>query len=192
MTRRKAAAMAETEQIKSSSSADVTAAGWTSSSAEEGTTMIPDLPKTLGGNVVLELGDEAIDDKAFAAMLEKYNQSITPANTPAAIASRNNGNPMAIYDEPTEAAQTDANFFSSVLDYNPFAGNAELAEEMQDVMASPEGFQAMSAALTSRAQQAAFDEQNESFFNAELEREAELGQWCHIFDEKAKEQIDLL
>ena len=185
MTRRKAAALAESEQIKSSSSAHATSAGGTPFSAEQSTTMIPNLPKTLGGKVVLELGDEAMDDEAFAAMLEKYNQSIPPASTPTTVASRNNGNPVVLYDEPTEAAQTDANFYSSVFDYNPFAGNTELAEGMQGMMASEEGFQAMMAALSPSAQQAAFDKQNESFFDAELAREAELGQWCSIFDNKA-------
>ena len=33
----------------------------------------------------------------------------------------------------------------------------------------------------------AFDEQSEELFNAELEREAKLGEWCTIFDEKAEE-----
>lgn len=187
MTRRKAAALAESEHVKSSSSANVTSADGTLSNAEQSTTMIPDLPKTRGGNLVLELGDEAMDDEAFAAMLEKYNQSIPPANTPTTVAARNNGKPVVIYDEQSERAQTDANFYSSVLDYNPFAGNAELEEEMQGMMSSQEGFQAMAAALTPSAQQMAFDEQNESLFNAELGREAELGKWCYLFDEKAKE-----
>lgn len=180
MTRRKAAALAESEQAKSSSSADTTpVSDETPSSAEQSSTIVPDLPKTLGGNTVLDLGDETMDDEAFAAMLEKYNQSIPPANTPTAIASRNNGKPVVLYDEPSEAAQTDANFYSSVFDYNPFAGNEELAE---GVMSSEEGLQAMMAALSPSAQQTTFDEQNESFFNAELGRDAEFGKWCSIFD----------
>lgn len=187
MTRRKAAALAESEHVKSSSSANVTPADGTLPNAEQSTTMIPDLPKTRGGNLVLELGDEAMDDETFAAMLEKYNRSIPPANTPTTIAARNNGKPVVIYDEQSERAQTDANFYSSVLDYNPFSGNAELEEEMQGMMSSQEGFQAMAAALTPSAQQMAFDEQNESLFNAELEREAKLGDWCYLFDKTAKE-----
>ena len=191
MTRRKAAALAESEQNKSSSSGNATSTEGTPSSAEQSTTKIPDLPKTVGGKSVLELGDETMDDVAFAAMLEKYNQSIPPANTPTAVAARNNGKPVVIYDEPSEAAQNDSNFYSSVLNYNPFAGNAELTEEMQDMMTSPEGFQAIAAALTPSAQQTAFDEQNESFFNAELERDAELGQWCYAFDKEEKESTKL-
>lgn len=187
MTRRKAAALAESEQVESSSSVNAASAGGTPSSAEQSTTIVPDLPKTSGGNVVLELGDQALDDEAFAAMLEKYNQSLPPANTPTTVAARNNGNPVVLYDEPTEAAQTDANFYASVFDYNPFAGNAELAEEMQGMISSREGFQAMMAALSPSAQQAAFDEQNESFFDAELAREAQFGGWCSLFDDKAKE-----
>lgn len=182
MTRRKAAALAESDQAKSSSSADTTSAsGETPSSAKQSTAMIPDLPKTLGGNVMLEFGDETMDDEAFAAMLDKYNQSIPPANTPITAAARNNGNPVVLYDEPSEAAQNDANFYSSVFDYNPFAGNEELAEEMQGVTTGEEGFQAMMAALSPSAQQTTFDEQNESFFDAELAREANLGQWCSLF-----------
>ena len=183
MTRRKAAALAESEQAKSSSSVNTTSAsGESPSSAKQSTAMVPDLPKTRGGNVVLELGDETMDDEAFAAMLEKYNQSIPPANTPNAVAARNNGNPAVFYDEPTEAAQNDANFYSSVFDYNPFAGNEELAEEMEGIMSSPEGFQAMRNALSPHAQQIAFDEQNESFFDAELGRDEKLGEWCSVFD----------
>ena len=182
MTRRKAAALAESEQAQSSSSASATSAGGTLSSAKHSTTMAPDLPKTLGGKVVLELGDENMDDETFAAMLEKYNESIPPANTPATVAARNNGKPVVLYDEPSEAAQTDANFYSSVFDYNPFAGNEELAEGMEGVMTSEEGFQAMAAALSPSAQQTAFDKQSESFFDAELAREAQFGDWCTIFE----------
>lgn len=184
MTRRKAAVLAESEQTKSSSSIN---ADGTPNGAEKSTTMVPDLYKTLGGKAVLELGDENMDDETFAAMLEKYNQAIPPANTPATIAARNNGNPVVIYDEPTEAAQTDANFYSSVFGYNPFAGNEELTEEMHGMMTGEEGFQAMKAALSPSAQQKAFDEQNESFFDAELAREALLGNWCTAFDPESKE-----
>lgn len=188
MTRRKAAALAESEQAKSSSSANTTSAsGETLSNTEQSTATIPDLPKTLGGNVVLELGDETMDDETFAAMLEKYNQSIPPANTPNAIAARNDGKPAVLYDEPSEAAQSDANFYSSVFDYNPFAGNEELQEEMEGMTTGKEGFQAMMAALSPSAQQTTFDEQNESFFDAELAREAELGQWCSLFDNRVVE-----
>ena len=190
MTRRKAAALAESEQAKSSSSGNAVSTEGTPSIAEQSTTKIPDLPKTLGGKAVLELGDETMDDEAFAAILEKYNQSIPPANTPTAVAARDNGKPVVIYDEPSEAAQNDSNFYSSVLNYNPFAGNAELTE-MQDMMTSPERFQAIAAALTPSAQQTAFDEQNESLFNAELIRDAQLGQWCYVFDNDEKESTKL-
>lgn len=193
MTRRKAAALAESEQAESSFSANTTSAsGETPSSADQSTAMIPNLSKTRSGNVVLELGDDTLDDAAFAAMLEKYNQSIPTANTPNAVAARNDEKPAVFYDEPSEAAQSDANFYSSVFDYNPFAGNEELAEEMQGVMTGEEGFQAMMAALSPNAQQTTFDEQNESFFDAELAREAEhgqeaeLGEWCSIFETAAK------
>lgn len=186
MTRRKAAALAESEQAESSSSANMASAlGETQSSAEQSTAMIPDLPKTLGGNVVLELGDETMDDEDFAAVLEKYNQSISPANTLTTVAVGNNGKPAVFYDEPSEPAQSDANFYSSVFDYNPFAGNEELAEEMQGMTTGEEGFQAMMAALSPNAQQTTFDEQNESFFDAELARDAELGSWCTVFEKKA-------
>ena len=183
MTRRKAAALAESEQAKSSSSADTTSASAQSpSKAKLNAAKVPDLPKTRGGSLVLELGDETMDDETFAAMLEKYNQSIPPAYAPAGVVAGINGNPAVFYDEPSEAAQNDANFYSSVLDYNPFAGNEELAEEM-GIMSSPEGLQAMRDVLSPHAQQIAFDEQNESFFNAELEREdTELGKWCSIFE----------
>ena len=182
MTRRKAAALAESEQAKPSSSADVASADGTSSSGRQSNTMIPDLHKTLGGKAVIELGDEDMDDQTLAAMLEKYNESIPPANTPAAVAARNNGNSVVLYDELSEAAQTDANFYSSVFDYNPFAGNAELSEEMQGMLGGGEGFGGAIPALSPEAQQIAFDEQNESFFDAELSREAEFGQWCSAFE----------
>lgn len=186
MTRRKAAALAESEQAESSSSANMASAlGETQSSAEQSTAMIPDLPKTLGGNVVLELGDDTMDDETFAAVLEKYNQSISPANTLTNVAVGNNGKPAVFYDEPSEPAQSDANFYSSVFDYNPFAGNEELAEEMQGMTTGEEGFQAMMAALSPNAQQTTFDEQNESFFDAELARDEELGSWCTVFEKKA-------
>ena len=187
MTRRKAAALAESEQAKSSSSANtISASDDTPSSTEHSTAMIPDLPKTLGGNAVLELGDETMDDEAFAAMLEKYNHSIPPANTPNAVAARNNGKPAVFYDEPAEATQTDANFYSSVFDYNPFAGNEDIAEEMQGVPTGEAGFQAMMARLSPNAQQTTFDEQNGYFFDAELGRDARLGEWCSLFEPDKK------
>lgn len=179
MTRRKAAALAESAQSMSSSSTNTTSAlDESPSSVEQSTSTIPDLHKTLGGNAVLELGDETMDDEAFAAMLEKYNQSIPAANNPTAVAI---GNPVIFYDEPSEAAQNDANFYSSILDYNPFAGDED--EEMQGVMTGQEGLQAMRDALSPNNLQATWDEQNEAFFNAELKRNAQLGKWCTLFDE---------
>ena len=182
MTRRKAAALAESAQAESNRSASVASADGTPSSGKQSTTMIPNLHKTLGGKAVIELGDENMDDETFAAMLEKYNKSIPPANTPAAVAARNNGNSVVLYDELSEAAQTDANFYSSVFDYNPFAGNDELSEEMQGMMGGGEDFRGVVAALSPSAQQTAFDKQSESFFDAELAREAEFGKWCSVFE----------
>ncbi len=174
MTRRKAAALAESEQVKSSSSANTTSASVeSSSSANQSDTAIPDLAKTLGGNVVLELGDETMDDEAFAAMLEKYNESIPAANIPTTHIARQIETTAVLYDEPSEATQNDTNFYSSVFDYNPFGGNEELTEEMQEMI----------AALSPQAQQAAFDQQNGSLFDAELARNDEFKKWCTAFDD---------
>lgn len=187
MTRRKAAALAESEQTKSSSAVKTTFASVeTPITAEQSTAVIPDLHKTPGGNAELELGDETLDDEAFAAMLEKYNQSIPPANTPTAVRARNDGKTAVMYDEPSEAAQTDANFYSSVFDYNPFAGNEELGEGMHGIMTSEESYQAMMAAVIPNAPQMTFDEQNETLFDAELARmeklAPKLGEWSYVFE----------
>ena len=183
MTRRKAAAQAESEQANSSSSADTTSVlGETSSSVEKHDAIVHDLPKTQGGKAVLELGDETLNDEDFAAMLEKYNKSIPPATTQVAIAARNPRISRGIYDEPSEVAQSDYNFYSSVLDYNPFAGGEELDETMQGMPTGEEGFEAMMASLEYNTGGTTFDEQNESVINAELDRTNRLGEWCTVFD----------
>lgn len=183
MTRRKAAALAEPEQNKSSSSANSTSASDESpSSTEQSTAMIPKFPRTLRGNVTFELGDETMDDEAFAAMLEEYNESIPLANIPTLVATGQIQVPAVLYDEQSEAAQSDANFYSSVFDYNPFAGNEELPEEVQGRMSGSGNEEEMRAALSPKAQQVNFDKQSESFFNAELAREDQLGDWCTLFD----------
>lgn len=94
---------------------------------------VPEVTRTLGGNVELELGDENVDDDAFAAMLEQYNNSVTHTTNPVAMAITPvsmgiiESRPPVIYNEPTEEAQNDSNFYSSMHDFNPFMTDDELS-----------------------------------------------------------------
>lgn len=156
MTRRKAAALAN---AASTSSAIIISTETNDASAtNQITSSLSELPRTLGGNVELELGDENVDDDTLAAMLDQYNNSLPPPTVGSYIAQQT---PPVIYDEPTEEAQNDGNFYSSMHDFNPFMTDEELASElnMWEV-----------GAVDTDALMAQFDQQQEFNFDAELRR----------------------
>ena len=80
-----------------------------------------DLPfwKTVGANAVFVLGDENIDDGHLAAMLIEHNRSIPAMLTQRVAFSQRNPTP-ASYNENTEDVQSDAKFYSAMIDFDPF------------------------------------------------------------------------
>ena len=79
--------------------------------------------RTAGGNAIVDLGDENLKQDQFAAMLMEYNNTIPTAPTPQAAVSRRNATPV-LYNEPSDYAQNDANFYSAMVDFDPFMSSS--------------------------------------------------------------------
>ena len=78
---------------------------------------VPDFSTTLGGNAFFELGDAELSDADFAAMLQNYNNSLpTPTTTRMENQTRRQ-QPPVLYNERTEEAQNDVNFYSPMFDF---------------------------------------------------------------------------
>ena len=175
MTQRKKAALAEGSHAKPSSSsldhgmetADSTLEGFQFKAP------LPTLPRTVGGNAMIELGGEDLDDETLAAMLEQYNAARPQVNNRIGnIATQ--ASPPVIYGEPAEEAQEQRNFYANV---DPFMTNEFLAAEMEAVIESKPEYPDPFAYLDPAALEAKFDEQEEYLFNAEVNR------MCHWNDE---------
>ena len=91
--------------------------------------------KTIGGNAVFDLGDEDIDEDHFAAMLMEYNSSIPVAAIQTAAVSQRNATPV-LYNEHTEDAQNDGNFYSAMVDFDPFISSSMDLNEFFDFQAA--------------------------------------------------------
>ena len=169
MTRRKVAALTNGIHSQSSSSAKSAIMVAKTPYAGDETSATPDLPKTLAGNVTLGLGDEHLEDDDLSAMLEQHNQTLPQVNNPFG-AILTNLQPPVLYDEPTEEAQNDRNFYSSLYDFDSFMSDKELAAELDAMTEDEEVVDAMGTVLSPSAQKTRFDKQNESFFDAELVR----------------------
>ena len=78
-------------------------------------THLPEFEKTPGGNLVVNIGDQDMDDEAFKAMLEEYNKSLPPLSRQA-LARAGSGCPV-IYNELSEEAQNDFNFYNSMVNW---------------------------------------------------------------------------
>ncbi len=94
-----------------------------------------EISRTATGNAVFELGDEDLDDDQLAAILEEYNQTVPPALTPQAIAVRQNATPV-LYNEPTEDAQDDTNFYSALVDYDEIVAFPRTFDDYFDFQAA--------------------------------------------------------
>lgn len=165
MTRRKAAALGNAKSTTSATSASAKTKD-TFTTNEIAT--LPELTRTLGGNVELELGDENVDDNVLAAMLEQYNNSLPPQTNSPAAAMIIQAKPPVIYDELTEEAQNDSNFYSSMHDFDPFMTDDEFNAELNQWEFDPVTKENMLAFTTQ------YDQQQEStYFDAELRRTSE-------------------
>ncbi len=165
MTQRKKAALAETSHSKPSPTTKPAVVVIDDpSAANEITAPVFKLPETPGGNAMLEIGDEDLDEETLTAMLEQYNNSRPQFNNQvAAIITQSS--PPVMYGEPTEEAQEQKNFYTNLHDFNPFESNGNLSADLDAVFEGEEGLTAL------RLQhQAKFDEQQESLFDAELNR----------------------
>ena len=184
MTQRKKAALAEANQSQPSSSINTnTEVIDLTVSSKEGA---PTFPKTVGGNPMIELGGEDLDEVTLAAMLEQHNNSLTPINNNA-IPPINNQlahlrtqmSPPVIYAEASEEAQGQKNFYAN---FNAFNSNEYLAAEMEAMMQDRDEFYAGVPNYDAEEIQAKFDKEQEYLFNAELNR------MCHWNDEPVLRQ----
>ena len=96
---------------------------------------ILEFPKTAGGNTILDLGDEDLDEDHFATMLMEYNNTIPADPTPHAAVLRRNATPV-LYNEPSEDAQNDANFYSAMVDFDPFMSSSTDLSDFFDFQAA--------------------------------------------------------
>ena len=167
MTRRKKAALSEASHSKSSSFRDpISDVGDSVFASNHPTAIVPKIPETVGGNAMLELGDEDLDDQTLSAMLQQYNDTRPHINNQVGNVIVH-PSPPVIYDEPTEEAQEQKNFYSN---FNTFSSNDSLSAEMEAMMEGKEDRSKMCAALDHFALQARFDEQQDFLLDAEVNR----------------------
>ena len=154
MTRRKQAALVST--VRSNSKSAVT-------STSTSTTPNPEIPKTASGNAMLDFGTKDLDLETLEAMLIDYNSSFDASAYPvAAILAE--GTTSVIYDEPTEEAQNDSNFYHIQHDFPHFTTAEEAGLGTDDSLENVDYFSGFRASTT------AFDEHNQTYQNAALVR----------------------
>ena len=179
MTQRKKAALAEAIQSRPSSSInpnteviDLTLA------SKEVTAVAPTFPKTMGGNPMIELGGEDLDEQTLAAMLEQHNNALPPINNQFTGFLRQTS-PAVVYAEASEEAQGQKNFYAN---FNSFDSDEYVAAEMEAMMQDRDEFCAGVPNYDAEEIQAKFDEEQQYLFNAELNR------MCHWNDEPVLHQ----
>lgn len=134
------------------------------------TTQISEVPKTASGNAMLDLGSADVHPKTLEAMLIKYNNSFPPATNQVTTTLLAQSTTPVIYDELTEEAQNDSNFYHSQHDFSPFMTSEEAGAEMDSFLEDVDRSDVVAASMSSNAQVTAFDQHNESIFNAEVTR----------------------
>ena len=143
VTRRKNSAMANAAHSQSASS-DHSAAHSVEVPSREVELPIPEVPKNSAGNAMLELGDQDLDEKVFEKMVVEYNKSLsTQPNRVHQVIAETSTTPV-IYNETSEDAQNDGNFYLAQQWLNPFEfsglagveGIFDEPREYEDVFAS--------------------------------------------------------
>ena len=102
MTQRKKAALERASSEKSASMA-----------LDDFMMPLPDFPMTLGGNPMMELGDENLPGDMLTGMLINHNNTRPQLNNQLATIVAN-AQPASIFDEPTQEAQYQKNFYNSI------------------------------------------------------------------------------
>ena len=171
MTQRKKAALVEKARPKADLNLDLASAVHGNDVVvNEVTTPVPQLPETMTGNVMLELGDQNLSDQTLLAMLEQYNNAQPQVNNQIRNIILENSTPV-IYGEPTEKAQEQKNFYGN---FHHFSTDESLSADMEVVMAGKKDYP---ATPDPDALQAEFDKHQDYLFNAELNR------MCHWNEE---------
>ena len=92
---------------------------------------LPDFPTTLGGNPMMELGDENLPGDMLTGMLINHNntrpQLNNQLNTMVASAQ-----PASIYDEPSQEAQYQKNFYNNILPFRSPHAMGDLFNEVDN------------------------------------------------------------
>ena len=152
MTRRKQATLVNT--ARSNSKSAVTPIS---------TTPNPEIPMMASGNATLDLGTKEIDFETLEAMLIDYNSSFDTSAGPAPAMLSQSATPV-IYDELTEKAQNDSNFYHIQHDFPHFTTAEEAGLGTDSSFEEADYFSGFHASIT------AFDDQNQAFQNAALVR----------------------
>ena len=95
---------------------------------------LPEFPKTENGNVVLNIGDEDLEDETFAQMLQNYNATVLPM---AHQIGQFEGNDFSavLSSGVSQEALYDSNYYLSMVDFNKDCKSTdELAAEMDEIL----------------------------------------------------------
>ena len=134
---------------------------------------LPEIEMTQHGNAFLSLGADELDAMTLDQMIEYYNQSVPQTVTAVGLPLPAAGGPV-IYDEPSQAAQNDLNFYTEIGGFknsDDKLNEEQLASVMMETMGGPETTWT-SLAPTSRTMQfdntyAADTEVMRQYFNLE-------------------------
>lgn len=128
MTRRKIAALT-TATLPSTEPTSMT-------SAPVEPAPLPKLAQTEAGNVILDIGNQDLEDETFEQILNEYNQNVQPMWAQVGQNVNANGYSAILSTGVTEEASVEANYYSGMLDvHDQFKSTDELAAEM-NVLAS--------------------------------------------------------
>ena len=132
--------------------------------------MLPKFETTQAGNIMVNIGDEDLEDQELAAMLDAYNKDIPAPSTARTRFLQSTTTPV-LYAERSEAAQNDVNFYSSMIDWDTIdrENDEAIARIQAELDNNPELFWTdMNVGINQRT--SLFDSANKASYEAELAR----------------------
>ncbi len=130
---------------------------------------LPEMELTSDGNLSFSLGEESITNKDLYEFLGTYNAGMPDAMTNTSQAMVPGGTPV-LYDELSQDAQDDFNFYSGLMSFNEeedFLNEEFMADELMQSLGGPENTW---NAVTAASAVAAFDAVNAATQDTELFR----------------------
>ena len=158
MTQRKREALATVKQQEEGSVAESSTNAQVSVQATEF-----ELPRTPFGNIVLELGEDSLDENALASALNNWNANLAPTSNQVGDILTQATSPV-LYNQPTEGTHDQQQFVDALVKFTK-CGPCDLPDMMDD------DFDEDDMEWDDLAQQEInFDEENSLNFEAELQR----------------------